>query len=172
MKKGLVHVYTGDGKGKTTAAFGLVLRALGRGLSVCVIQFMKGQESGEVLALKKFSNAAVKQFGRESFVNFKNPSEEDKHLAQEGIEFAKEVVYEEKYDLVILDEINLAVWAELVMLEDVLEILENKPPSIELVLTGRPAILDFIEAANYVTDFGKIKHPFDEGEKAREGVEF
>ena len=172
MKKGLVHVYTGDGKGKTTAAFGLALRALGRGLSVCVIQFMKGQESGEVLALKKFPHATVRQFGREELVDLENPSEEDRRLAQEGLEFTKEIIYEEKYDFVILDEINLAVWAELVMLEDILEILENKPPSIELVLTGRSAPLDFIEAADYVTWFEEVKHPFDEGEKAREGVEF
>lgn len=172
MEKSLVHVYTGDGKGKTTAAFGLALRALGRGLRVCVVQFLKGSESGEVLALKKFSNATVRQFGREEFVDLENPSEEDGRLAQEGLEFAKKIIYEEKYDLVILDEVNLAVWAEIIMLEDVLEILENKPPSVELVLTGRLAPLDFIEAADYVTWFEKTKHPFDEGEKAREGVEF
>lgn len=167
----LVRVYTGDGQGKTTAAFGLALRALGRGLKVCVIQFLKGKGSGEVLALRKLGGE-VRLFGREEFVDLKSPSEEDKRLAQQGFEFAKKIIYNEEYDLVILDEINLAVWVELIWLEDVLDLLENRPPNVELVLTGRDAPLDFIEVADYVTEFRKIKHPFDKGVPARKGFEF
>jgi len=172
MKKGLVHVYTGDGKGKTTAAFGLALRALGRGLSVCVIQFLKGQKSGEVLALKKFSNATVRQFGRIDFVDFKNPSEEDKRLARDGFEFAREIIDSGGFNLVVLDEINFVAAIHLVELQDVLNLIKSRPSSVEVVLTGRGALQEVIDAADYVTEFKKLKHPFDGGEKAREGVEF
>jgi len=172
MGKGLVHVYTGDGKGKTTAAFGLALRALGRGLSVCVIQFLKGQESGEVLALKKFSNATVRQFGREGFVDLESPSKEDKQFAKEGFDFAREIIDSGDFDLVVLDEINLAVAANLIKLQDILNLIKSRSSSVEVVLTGRKALPEVIDVAGYVTEFKNLKHPFDEGKKAREGVEF
>lgn len=172
MKRGLVHVYTGEGKGKTTAAFGLALRALGRGKRVCVTQFLKGKESGEVLALKKFSKATVRQFGREGFVDLENPSEEDRRLAQEGFKFAEEIVYNEEYDLVVLDEINLAMAANLVELQNVLKLIRGRPLGVEVVLTGRGALPEVIDTADYVTEFKKVKHPFDTGKEAREGVEF
>jgi len=172
MKKKLVHLYTGDGEGKTTAAFGLALRALGRGWKVCIIQFLKGLESGEVLALKKFPGVRIEQFGREGFVDFENPLGEDYQLAEKGLESAKEVIYKENYDLVILDEINLAVAVGLVREEDVLELIEGRPPKVELILTGRGASSKLVAAADYVTEFKKIKHPFERGEEAREGIEF
>lgn len=171
MKKGLVHVYTGDGEGKTTAAFGLALRALGRNLRVFVIQFLKGEGSGEVLALRRLG-VEVELFGRKEFVDPRNIQPEDLTLAKKGLERAKEVIQEGGYDLVILDEINIALKFTLLNLNDVLDLVKNKPSDLELILTGWGAPLKLLELADLVTEMKKIKHPFDKGISARKGFDY
>ncbi|NYT03795.1 MAG: cob(I)yrinic acid a,c-diamide adenosyltransferase, partial [Candidatus Methanofastidiosa archaeon] len=122
--KGLIEVYTGNGKGKSTAAFGLALRASGRGLKSIIIQFMKqGNSYGEHFAIEKIENIDIASFGTPKFVNFKNPSKEDINLAKEALEFSRETIYSLKYDLVILDEINIALHFKLIDLEKVIDIL-------------------------------------------------
>ncbi len=172
-RPGLVHVYTGDGKGKTTAAFGLAMRAVGRGWRVLVIQFLKGRESGEVLAAKRLApELVVKRFGSETFVSPTSPSEEDVRLAQEGLREAEEALTSGRYDLVILDEVNVAVSMGLLSEEEVINAVERRAKGVEVVLTGRNAPQSFIDLADYVTEFVEVKHPFKQGLPAREGVEF
>lgn len=172
LEQGLVQVYTGNGKGKTTASLGLALRAIGRGLKAYVIQFMKGCEYGEILALKSNPNLKIVQFGRESFVSKEKAAEIDISLAKKGLEHAKEIVMSGKYDLAILDEINVALDYKLINLEDVLELIAKKPRHVELVLTGRYAPKEIIKAADLVTEMLDIKHPFEKGLLARKGIDY
>jgi cob(I)alamin adenosyltransferase len=169
---GMVQVYTGDGKGKTTAALGLALRALGHGLKVYVIQFMKGDpEYGELRATRNLPNLVIRQYGRPDFVDRNSPEEADVRLAQQGLAHAREVISGGEYDLVILDEINVAVDFELIDLQDVLALIESKPRHTELVLTGRYASPQIIEAADLVTEMKEIKHYFDKGRRSRDGID-
>lgn len=168
IKNGLIHIYTGNGKGKTTSALGLSLRAIGHGKKVCFIQFMKGYEYGETLV--KVKNLKIKQFGRKNFVDKKN--KKDIELAKEGLEFAKKVIKSKKYDLVVLDEINVAVNFNLIPLEDVINLIKNKPKETEIILTGRYAKKELIELADYVSEIKEVKHPYQRGIKARKGIEF
>jgi len=173
FEKGLVQVYTGDGKGKTTAAFGLALRAIGRGLRVYVIQFIKGGfDYGELYVVDKLPNLKLKAFGRGRFVTEKPPSDEDIKLAEEAFQLAKEVVEGGEYDMVILDEINVALNLKLVSVEKVLRLIKNKPKHVELILTGRDAPKEVIEAADLVTEMREVKHPFNKGYQARKGIEY
>ena len=173
LEKGLVQVYTGDGKGKTTAAFGLALRAIGRGLRVYVIQFIKGGfDYGELYVVDKLPNLKLKAFGRGRFVTEKPPSDEDIKLAEEAFQLAKEVVEGGEYDMVILDEINVALNLKLVSVEKVLRLIKNKPKHVELILTGRDAPKEVIEAADLVTEMREVKHPFNKGYQARKGIEY
>ncbi len=170
---GLVHVYTGDGKGKTTAAFGLAMRAVGRGIRAVIIQFLKGRPSGEVEAAKRlFPDMEVVRFGREEFVDPRSPSPEDLELARQGLRFAERAMSSGLFGLVVLDEVNVAVSLGLIGEEEVLRAVGARAPGVEVVLTGRGAPESFVEAADYVTEFRKVKHPFDRGVPAREGVEF
>lgn len=173
LSQGYVHVYTGDGKGKTTAALGLALRALGHGLKVYVIHFMKGNiRYGELeMARKLGPELEIKQMGRETFVNRENPDPEDVRLAVEALKLAQEVTGSGEHDLVVLDEVNVAVDFGLVPVEGVLEIMRNRPKQVELVLTGRNAHPEVVAEADLVTEMKLIKHYFDRGVKAREGVE-
>ncbi|VUT25071.1 MAG: cob(I)alamin adenolsyltransferase/cobinamide ATP-dependent adenolsyltransferase [Candidatus Methanolliviera sp. GoM_oil] len=172
-KKGFIHVKTGDGQGKTTSALGMAFRAVGHGLKVSMIQFMKGNTRyGEVTSSEMLKNFEIRQFGRASFVNKKNPDKIDIELAQEGLRYAKEVIESKKYDLVILDEINVAIDYGLISGEEVLDTIEKKPEDLELVLTGRYAPKEIIEISDYVSEILDIKHPFKEGVLAREGVEY
>ncbi len=174
LEKGLVQVYTGNGKGKTTAAFGLALRASGHGMKSIVIQFMKNDKNyGEFLAQKRLSPLiTVRQFGLCSFVDRSNPSQEDIKLASEGIAFAKEITKGKEFDIVILDEINCAINFGLVEAKDILEIMENKNSQIELVLTGRYAPAEIMERADLVTEMKEIKHYYkDKRMSSREGIE-
>ena len=172
-KKGFIHVKTGDGQGKTTSALGMAFRAVGHGLKVSMIQFMKGNTRyGEVTSSEMLKNFEIRQFGRASFVNKKNPDKIDIELAQEGLRYAKEVIESKKYDLVILDEINVAIDYGLISGEEVLDTIEKKPEDLELVLTGRYAPKEIIEISDYVSQILDIKHPFKEGVLAREGVEY
>ena len=168
---GMVHVYTGNGKGKTTAALGLAVRARGRGLEVLVVQFMKGNvEYGELTSLGDLGIEVV-QFGRPDFVDRHDPDPVDVRMAQEGLEFAAERVGSGEYDMVVLDEINVAAAWGLVPAEDVLKIVKERPGNLELVLTGRYAPDGFIEAADLVTEMVEVKHYFRKGAEARDGVE-
>ncbi|RLF15247.1 MAG: cob(I)yrinic acid a,c-diamide adenosyltransferase [Thermoprotei archaeon] len=171
-KLGLVHIKTGDGPGKTTSAFGLALRAAGRGYRVYIVQFMKKGEYGELKAIKYVPNIEVEQFGREEFVDRERPEEEDVKLAQEALRRAEEVAMSGRYDLVILDEVNVAMDYGLIKVEDVLKLIRNKPSHVELVLTGRGAPEQVCEIADYVTEFKEIKHPWRRGISGRRGIEF
>jgi cob(I)alamin adenosyltransferase len=173
LEKGLVQVYTGDGKGKTSAAFGLALRAIGRGFKVYIIQFIKGGfDYGELYVVDRLPNLTLKAFGRGKFVTQQPPSEEDIRLAEEALQLAEKTIKSGEYDLVILDEINVALNLKLISLEKVLELIKGKPKHVELVLTGRYAPKEIIDAADLVTEMREIKHPFKKGCRAREGIEF
>ncbi|MEM3770548.1 MAG: cob(I)yrinic acid a,c-diamide adenosyltransferase [Candidatus Bathyarchaeia archaeon] len=173
LEKGLVQVYTGDGKGKTSAAFGLALRAIGRGLKVHIIQFIKGGfDYGELYVVDRLPNLTLKAFGRGKFVTTQPPSEEDVKLAEEALKLAEKTIKSGEYDLVILDEINVALNLKLISLEKVLELIKGKPKHVELVLTGRYAPKEIIDVADLVTEMREVKHPFKRGCQAREGIEF
>jgi len=173
LEKGLVQIYTGDGKGKTSAAFGLALRAIGRGLKVYVIQFIKGGfDYGELYVVNKLPNLTLKAFGRGSFITEKPPGKRDFQLAEEALTLAEGIIKGGKYDIVILDEINVALSLKLVKIERVLKLIKKKPRHVELVLTGRRAPNEIIEAADLVTEMREIKHPFNKGCQARKGIEY
>jgi len=173
LEKGFVQVYTGDGKGKTTAAFGLALRAIGRGLKVYMIQFIKGGfDYGELYVVEKLPNLTLKAFGRGRFVTEKPAEKEDVRLAEEALALAENVVKSGEYDIVILDEINVALNLKLIKIEKVLELVKNKPKNVELILTGRYAPREIIEAADLVTEMKEVKHPYNKGFSARKGIEY
>ena len=172
MKKGYIHIYTGSGKGKTTAALGLGLRAVGAGFKVYMIQFMKGRRYSELDAVEHLSNFTIVQHGRDEFVSKEKPEQIDIDLAQEGFAHAKDIIKNGKYDMVILDEINVAVDYNLIPLEDVLKLIEEKTEKLELVLTGRYAHPEIVKWADLVTEMLEIKHPYQQGILARKGVDF
>lgn len=173
LKKGLVQVYTGDGKGKTSAAFGLALRAIGRGLKVYIIQFIKGGfDYGELYIIDKLPNLKLKAFGRGKFVTHQPPEKVDIAFAEEAFQLADKVVKSGDYDMVILDEINVALNLKLISLKEVLELIRNKPKHVELVLTGRYAPNEIIEIADLVTEMKEIKHPYRKGCQARKGIDY
>jgi cob(I)alamin adenosyltransferase len=171
--RGKIQVYTGDGKGKTTAALGLAFRAAGHGFRVMMIQFMKGEEkTGELLAAEKMSPwLTIKPMGRSGFISKGNPSPEDRALAAKALDFAREVMVGGEYDIMILDEINVALDFGLLPLEDVLDLIRIKPEFMELVLTGRNADLKILEKADLVTEMKNQKHYFSQGLPDRKGIE-
>ena len=171
MKKGYVQVYTGNGKGKTTAALGLSLRAVGAGLKVYFAQFIKGSRYSEIKALDMFAEyVTLKQYGRGGYIRG-TPQEEDIRLARAGLRESREIVQSGHYDIVILDEVNVAVRLGLLTVEEVLDVVEVKPDTVELVLTGRDADPRVIEKADLVTEMREIKHYFNQGVQARTGIE-
>ena len=170
---GKIHVITGPGKGKTTAAFGLAMRATGHGFRVCIVQFMKSENhSGEVLSSAKLGNIEVHQFGSGRFVNHDNPSEEDREIASEALSYAARALASGEYQMVVLDEVNVAASISLVEVAAVLRALTDRFAGVEVVLTGRNAPEEFIELADYVSEIADRKHPYNSGVKAREGVEW
>jgi len=173
MKKGLIQVYTGDGKGKTTAALALALRAVGHGMKVLMIQFMKGgTEIGEVKAAQKLAPyLTIVPMGRETFVSKDNPHPEDIKMAREGLLLSQKAIQNKEYDVVILDEINVAIEYGLISISDLLQLLDSKPKEVEIVLTGRNARPELLEKADLVTEMVKRKHYFNEGVPARKGME-
>ncbi len=176
LKEGLVIVYTGKGKGKTTAALGLALRAVGYDHKVCMIQFIKGSwHYGEMSSSKRlepeFELTAVGR-GFVGIMDDKTPAEEHKRIAIEALHVAQEKISSKKYDIVILDEVNYAVNLGLVSLDDVLELVRRKPENVNLVLTGNYAKDELIELADLVTEMREIKHPFKLGFKAKKGIDF
>lgn len=167
----MIQVYTGNGKGKTTAALGLALRAAGAGLKVYIGQFIKGKEYSELVALKKFKNIKVEQFGRGRFIREKL-SRQDLESAKRGIEKIKKIIADNIYDVVILDEINIALHLKLLSPKEVLGLMKNTPRKIELVLTGRCAGQSIIKNADLVSDIKERKHYFRKGLRARRGIEY
>ena len=170
---GLVQVYTGNGKGKTTAALGLAIRSLGHGAKVHIIFFMKGKfPYGEREILTKLPGLSFQVFGHEHLIDPNNVKDNEKQQAREALEASKLVLQSNQYDLVILDEINVASAWKLIDVKDVLELIVNKPSAVELVLTGRYADQRIIDKADLVTNMDEIKHPYRRGIEARKGIEY
>jgi len=173
LEKGLVQVYTGNGKGKTTAALGLALRAVGRELMVCMIQFVKGgHPCGEHMAAERLAPFfTIVQMGHHGWLGRRSPGPEAEQMARQAFRMAHEAACGGRYDLVILDEINSAVSHGLVSVEELLALIRDKGERVELVLTGRNAAPEIIEAADLVTEMREVKHYYKAGVKARIGIE-
>lgn len=172
MRKGYIHIYTGNGKGKTTAALGLALRAMGAGLKVFVGQFVKKRICSEHKALERFKDLiTIKQYGT-GFLRSKIPTPSEKASAKKGLEDVKKALLSGQYDMVILDEVNIAVHYGLLGADDVLRLLDKKPPKTEVIITGRYADEKLIKKADLVTEMKEIKHYFKQGVKARRGIEY
>ena len=170
---GLLQVYTGDGKGKTTAALGLALRAWGRGLRVCMIQFMKkGEDYGEIMALRKMEGVDLYQFGSDRLITRTSVHPEDIELAHRALAFAEGALVSGEYDVIILDEINVALFFGLVSPSEALSALRKRRKDVEVIMTGRNAPPEIIEEADLVTRMVAEKHPYDKGVIARAGIEF
>ena len=169
--KGYVQVYTGEGKGKTTAALGLAIRALGAGMSVYIAQFAKGMEYSEIKALKRFAPQLVlHQWGRDCFIRRK-PEEEDIELAKKGFDHATRAMTSGEYDLIIMDEANIASYYDLITVDDLIAFIDKKPEAVELVITGRKADERVMERADLVTRMVEVKHYYQQGVEARKGIE-
>ena len=171
LPRGCVQVYTGDGKGKTTAALGLALRASGRGLHTYIGQFMKGQRYGELQALRDHAHITLEQYGEVHHIFRDTVTEEDVAKARQGLERAREAMLSGKYDIVVLDEVNVSVWFGLLETEDVLALLDQKPEHVEVVLTGRRAPQALIDRADLVTEMRAVKHYYQQGVNARVDIE-
>jgi cob(I)alamin adenosyltransferase len=171
MQRGYVQIYTGEGKGKTTAAIGLAVRAAGAGLRVWFGQFLKGRACGEHEALRRFEECiTVQRFGAERFV-VGAPRDDDRRAARKGLGLARAALYEGPYQVVILDEICAAITTGLIDERDMVSLIERKPLAVELVLTGRNAPQSLIQRADLVTEMKALKHYFDAGVEARPGIE-
>jgi cob(I)alamin adenosyltransferase len=173
LQQGLVQIYTGNGKGKTTAALGLAFRASGRGLRVHIMHFMKHDpDYGEMHSAKRMGNSwSVEQVGRSGFVSLKNPDPIDIDLAQTALERAHKLAHSGDYDLLILDELINALYFNLVDIAAILQLIDAKAPHTELVMTGRNAPQQLIDVADLVTEMVDIKHYYDAGQEARIGIE-
>jgi len=170
---GLIQVYTGDGKGKTSAALGLAVRAAGWGMKTYMGQFMKGREYGELRAVQALAPfITIEQYGRDGFVHVTGGTPEDIASARSGLEAASDALINGEYDIVVLDEINVALFFELLTVEEVLQVMDAKPPHVELILTGRRVPPELIEKADLVTEMREVKHPYQQGIAARRGIEY
>jgi cob(I)alamin adenosyltransferase len=167
----MIQVYTGDGKGKTTAAIGLAMRAAGAGLKVFICQFVKGRYCCELKSLKQVKNITVRQFGSNCFIK-KAPDAKDMRLAKEGLAEISKIIKNKSCDLVVLDEINVALRLKLLQLPEVIRLLKDTPRSIELILTGRSAPEQILKIADLVSEIKEKKHYYKKGVKARRGIEF
>ncbi|MEO0074900.1 MAG: cob(I)yrinic acid a,c-diamide adenosyltransferase [candidate division WOR-3 bacterium] len=169
----MIHIYTGNGKGKTTAAIGQAIRALGHNYKVLMIQFMKGDpDYGEIKTISKIKNFKVIQSGLPTFVEKGNPTTEDMKLSQNGFALAKKAINKKKYQMIILDEINVAIDYGLIKLSDVVKLIKSCPKQIELILTGRYAPKELIEIADLVSEIKEIKHPYQKGFVSRKGIDY
>ena len=172
-RKGLIQVYTGNGKGKTTAAFGQALRAIGQGFRVCIIQFMKGRKYGECLAGEKYvPNLTIHLSGLDSFVMRENPAPLDIELARRGLALARKAINSGEYDMVILDELNVAADFKLIPLDEVIDLIKSKPAAIDLIFTGRYAPPEVIALADTVSEIREVRHHYTAGIKERAGIEY
>lgn len=167
----MIQVYTGNGKGKTTSALGLALRACGAGHKIYIGQFIKTGNYCEIKALKAFANIKVEQFGRGCFIMGK-PCKKDIELAGAGVKKIIQILKEDKFKLIILDEVNIALKLKLIKLQDLIEIINNTPKESELILTGRYAHPKIKRLADLVTEIREIKHYYKKGMRARRGIEF
>ena len=174
LEKGLIQVYTGNAKGKSTAAFGLAVRASGHGYKVVIIQFMKtGSYYGEINGLKKLSpEVEIYSYGKKGFVHKRGIDSEDIALAHEALNHAEKAMLSPDTDIVILDEINNALYFELLTLDEVIALINKKPDHIELVLTGRNVPQEIVDKAHLVTEMKEIKHPYQLGIASRKGIEY
>ena len=175
-EKGLVIVYTGNGKGKTTAALGMALRAIGYDHKVCMLQFIKGSwHYGEMDSSKKlepnFELIAVGK-GFVGILDVNSPREEHEKYAAEAVRICREKIFSEKYDVIILDEVNYAITLGLIDVQEIIKIIKEKPSELDLVLTGRDVKEEIVELADLVTEMKEIKHPFKSGIKAKKGIDF
>jgi len=169
----MLEVYTGDGKGKTTAALGLALRATGHGWNVLIIQFMKGSpDYGEITAAKSVRGLTLVQTGLPTFVEKGNPSAEDLAEAARGLKLAREALGSGRYRLIVLDEMNVAVDYGLVRLDDALALIDVCPEDVELVFTGRGAKPEVLERADLVSEVREVKHPYQKGFVNRVGIDY
>jgi cob(I)alamin adenosyltransferase len=171
MEKGFVQIYTGDGKGKTTAALGLALRAAGHGFRTYIAQFMKGQSYGELKAARSLPEITIEQFGKNTFTHINKVMPRDIQMAKTGLAAAAQAMLSQKYQLIILDEINVVLHFQLLSTSELLYFIALKPPDIELILTGRHAPQELINRADLVTEMRQIKHYYSLGISARIGIE-
>ena len=169
-EKGYIHVYTGDGKGKTTAAFGLALRSAGAGKKVFIGQFVKGMHYSELDIISKIPNITIRQYGLDCFI-YDEPSQDDIDAARAGFFEIKEILCSGEYDLVIMDEANIAIYYKLFSFEELKHALEARAEHVEVVITGRKAPKELIEMADLVTEMKEIKHYYTKGVQARKGIE-
>ncbi len=169
----MIQVYTGDGKGKTTAALGQAMRALGHGMRAFMVQFMKGRTYGELkLCRERLPDLVIRMAGRDEFVRKGDPEEVDLRLAREGWEMAREAITGGEYQVVILDEINVALDYGLLPLPEVLDLLREHSRDLEIICTGRYAPPELVDLADLVSEVREVKHPYQRGEPMREGFEF
>ena len=171
MDKAFVHVYTGNGKGKTTAALGLSLRAVCAGKKVFFGQFVKGMEYSELKCTEFISNLKIEQFGRRCFI-YEEPSEEDVAAARKGLEKISDILKAGEYDVVVLDEMNIALYFKLFEIEEAVEAIKGRAHNVEVVITGRYAPKEIIDIADLVTEMKEIKHYYNNGIEARKGIEY
>ena len=171
LSKGYVQVYTGNGKGKTTAALGLALRASGRGMHTYIGQFMKGQIYGELDALRDHPYITIEQYGDAHFIGREEVTPEHVAQAHRGLERALEAMLSGQYALIVLDEVNVTVWFGLLSVEEVLAFLDQHPDHVEVILTGRHAPQELIGRADLVTEMREVKHYYEQGVMARKGIE-
>lgn len=170
-RRGYIQVYTGDGKGKTTAAIGLAVRASGAGLKVFIAQFIKQGNYSEIKALRKLSDMiTVEQYGKGRFVDGK-PTREDFDIVEEGLKRIKQVILSEKYDVIILEEANVAVKYGLIPVQELINVIITKPESVEMVITGRNASPLILDIADLVTEMKAVKHYYNKGVRGRLGIE-
>lgn len=173
IKKGYVQVYTGNCKGKTTAALGLAFRAMGQGLKTYIGQFMKGQKYSELKSAEMCRPyITIDQYGKDTLIHVKNPPEaEDVQMAREGLARARNAMISGEYGIVVFDEINTAHFFHLITVEEMLEVIRSKPDGVEVIFTGRYAPPEVIEAADLVTEMTEVKHYYEKGVPARDGIE-
>jgi len=170
--KGLIQVYTGNGKGKTTAALGLALRATGRGMKILIVQFMKKWDYGELHSVKLIPDITLKTFGTKDFVHKGKAKKIDYEEAEKAFNCGIKGVHSGHYQMVIFDELNMAIYYELLDLKKVIQEIRQKPDNMEVVITGRKAPAEMIEIADLVTEMKEIKHPYQKGIQARKGIEY
>ncbi|NLL27903.1 MAG: cob(I)yrinic acid a,c-diamide adenosyltransferase [Bacteroidales bacterium] len=169
--KGYIQIYTGNGKGKTTAALGLSLRAVGAGKKVFFAQFVKGETYSEVKAIQKFlPDITIKQYGLKCFI-YDKPSQADIDIARNGLSEVSEIILSGKYDVVVLDEANIAIYYNLFTDDELINVIKQKPEATEIIITGRYATDKLIEFADLVTEMKEIKHYYNKGVQARKGIE-
>jgi len=172
LQQGYTQLYTGNGKGKTTAAMGLAVRALGNGFSVAIIQFMKAQPTGEILSFEKLDNVDFFQYGCKGFLlpDGKN-KKEHAQMVKKGFEHARQLMKSKKYDLIVLDEIVVAIYFKLIAEREIIEFIESKNKETEIILTGRAASEEIIKNCDLVTEMQEIKHYYQKGVQSRIGIE-